>query len=435
MNAPLVHPPVLNARGEALSPIEAWRAIADSERARPLAGKLAAEPLGHTARRLFRQLGLYDAPRHPRVKLLHVPVLRHIGLGIHAAYCLALLGKRVTAATGKSRGQQLREIIHAAAVDGLDAQTYYMQELYRPGSARRAGETLTRHETKNGLMTALRRLAPQTGVRTSLGDKLAFHARCRLHGIPTIPILLAAADGALDRPAAFARGEDLFLKPRHGKGARGAEMLQHLGNNHYRDGDGRIMTAAEIGEDLARRSLATPYLLQPRLTNHAEIADLATDSLLVMRVVTCLDENGAPVVTHGMLRVIGKLEPGWNDTAEYAAPIDLATGRMGAMTGDKLGGALDWHDRHPITGAPVKGRLIAAWPEICRVALTAHRAFADRLLLGWDIAVTPQGVIVVEGNALPDVAFLQRVHRQAIGDSPLGPLLRGHLQKLEKRAH
>ncbi len=46
------------------------------------------------------------------------------------------------------------------------------------------------------------------------------------------------------------------------------------------------------------------------------------------------------------------------------------------------------------------------------------------MIIGWDIAV------LIEGNAYPDTHFLQRVHRQLIGESPMAPLLQHHLQVL-----
>ena len=68
------------------------------------------------------------------------------------------------------------------------------------------------------------------------------------------------------------------------------------------------------------------------------------------------------------------------------------------------------------------------------IALAAHSACRDRLLVGWDIAVGPDGAVMLEGNSYPDVDFLQRSHQCAIGDSPLGPLLYSRLVDLERRA-
>src|SRR5258707_439969 len=89
-----------------------------------------------------------------------------------------------------------------------------------------------------------------------------------------------------------------------------------------------------------------------------------------------------------------------------------------------------WWDTHPTTGVDVKGRLISQWPNIVELATNAHRRFVDRTIIGWDIALTDQGPILIEGNAYPDTHFMQRVHRQFIGKSPMAPLLRQHLSRL-----
>ncbi|MBI2255190.1 MAG: hypothetical protein HYU58_11270 [Proteobacteria bacterium] len=433
MNAPLLRRLVIDHDGRIGRPADAWRDFIASERARLITAP--SEGLGSEARRLFHTLSLYDQPRHPAVPMLHWPVLRQLALAAHAGYCLARLSHAVALKHGRSPWQQVADIARLAWHEGIDAQTYYMQELYKAGGAGRATQTLTRFETKNGLFTALKRLAPRHATeRHPLGDKLAFHARCRQHQVPTAPVYLSAIRGHLALLDEGLGGDrDLFVKPRRGKGARGTTLLRYAGDGTYRLDDGRSLTLDAYLAELANRSRRRDYLLQPRLVNHPDIADLATDSLIVIRVITCLDAAGEPKVTHGMLRVIGKLERSWHDSTEYAAPIDLDSGRMGAMTGDKLDGALTWHDRHPLTGAPVNGRLFNQWPAVRAAALAAHRAFTDRILLGWDIAVTPDGIVIVEGNATPDVAFLQRVHREPIGQSPLAPLLRQHLKRLERR--
>jgi hypothetical protein len=191
-----------------------------------------------------------------------------------------------------------------------------------------------------------------------------------------------------------------------------------------------VVSLDDILDLVARRSKAQGQILQELLNNHPSIADLAQDSLLVFRVFTCIDRFGEPVVTHAMLRVLSKLEPSWHGTEEFAAPVDLATGTLGLMCGDQHYGPLDWYETHPVTGAPVDGRAVAQWEEIQELAIAGHRALADRMLLGWDVALTTNGPVLIEANAYPDTEFLQRVHRKPIGASPLGEILTFQIERM-----
>jgi hypothetical protein len=132
-----------------------------------------------------------------------------------------------------------------------------------------------------------------------------------------------------------------------------------------------------------------------------------------------------------MLRTVSKLEPDWNTEEEFAAAVDLTTGCLQPICGDANMAPNAWWDRHPKTGAAVTGRAIAHWPDLAALAIRAHRAFSGRVVIGWDLALTPEGPVIIEGNSDPDTHFLQRVHRRMIGRSALAPLLRHHLQSAE----
>jgi hypothetical protein len=170
--------------------------------------------------------------------------------------------------------------------------------------------------------------------------------------------------------------------------------------------------------------------VQVALRNHASLADLAEDSLIVFRIFTCMDRFGQPTATHAMLRTISKLEPNWHREDEYAVPVNLVTGELGLMCGDKKFGPDDWFENHPVTGAKVTGRIVQHWDAIRDLAVAGHRIFADRMMLGWDVALTPDGPVLVEANAYPDTEFLQRVHRQPIGRTRLGEILAEQIDSL-----
>lgn len=389
--------------------------------------------VGDLARYLFVTRNLFKKQRYPRIGGLALPGGKAALVAGRFFVWFFSVGPRVRDEMGLSLWRQFVGICVAGFRHGLDAQAYYMFELYRRRPVARASGFLTRYETKNGLFKVLTWQIPKSRKRSVLGDKMSVYRMCEEHGIPHIPILMTAERGKLtfwqDR-SALAR--DLFIKPRQLKGARETETLRFVDGKHV-DRRGAKLSVEALQAHIAARSQSTPLLVQPRIVNHPDLADLAETSLIVLRVITCLDRHESPKVTHGMLRILCKLEPTWPTDIELGAPIDLGTGRLGHMTGDKAEMALDWFADHPVTGARVEGRIVPFWEEACAVAMDAHTACADRLLVGWDIAIGPEGALLVEGNAYADVDFLQRVARRSIGDSPLGSLLFDRLVDLEGR--
>lgn len=390
--------------------------------------------IGDMARYLFVTHRLFQQQRYPRIGRFTIPGGRlSLGIGRFFAWFFPM-APRVRARFQRSLWSQFCDLCVLGFRHGLDAQAYYMFEFYRPGPRARASGYLTRYETKNGLFKILNRQIPKNDHRTPLGDKLAMQQLCAAHGIPCVPNLVFAENGQVqfqsDRRADFQ--QDLFLKPRQLKGARGTEVIRFSGGSFIRE-DGEMLSHDGLMQHIAQRSRETALLAQPRIMNHPDLADLAVHSLVPIRVLTCLDEAGNPVVTHGMLRVLCKLEPDWPTDVELGAPVDLQSGILGEMTGDKPEMAFDWYANHPITHAHVLGRQVPHWDQVRAIALAAHAICKDRLLIGWDIAVGPQGALLLEGNSYADVDFPQRVHRCSIGDSPLGPLLFSRLVDVENR--
>ena len=274
------------------------------------------------------------------------------------------------------------------------------------------------------------------GTFTILADKLEFAGFCEGIGVPTPPLFGIARDGVLTlKPGAEDRlDQDLFIKPVKSKGSRGIEVFRSVAPGRYRDESGAEIDRATLKERVAATSKSRALMVQQRLSNHPDIADLADQSLMAVRVITCKSgSDQKAIVTYAFIRIITRLEPAWPVTYELGIAVDLATGRLGPATGDKEKWLLEWWDVHPVTGAQVTGRLMPHWDEIKAIAVKAHNAARGRLLVGWDIAVTPNGPLVLEGNSYPDVDFPQRVCRVDIGHSPLGAPLHAALLDLERR--
>src|SRR5262249_5192795 len=151
-------------------------------------------------------------------------------------------------------------------------------ELYRPERRRWADHALSRFEIGNGMLQRLHKLRPRPhGVRINLGDKLMFHACCRLHDLPSPQILIHASRGNLawmEATQIEALDRDLFIKPRASRGARGALWLRRIAPYRWQTGSGVTWSRHELFEYLHCESFRGDLLLQTMLVNHAAIADL-----------------------------------------------------------------------------------------------------------------------------------------------------------------
>ncbi|HKP23689.1 MAG TPA: sugar-transfer associated ATP-grasp domain-containing protein [Dongiaceae bacterium] len=408
-------------------------AFAASVRRALFSAQHRASDVGDFARYLFATSRLFKKVRHPRVGNFTVPGHKTVFVLVRLLRWLPTIGPRVRAKFGVGLWRQFLDLCVMALRHGLDAQVYYMFEFYRPERRVRASGYLTRYEMKNGLYKVLTWQVSKTKRRIMLGDKLGMNRICEENGIATVPILIVAEDGKLEhRCAAAGLERDLLIKPRQSKGSRGIEVVRYDRGKYLRE-NGATLGRDGLIELIARMSAAAPVLVQPLVKNHPGLADLADVALMRMRVITCLGQGGNPVLTHAVLSNLCKLETGWQTDIELGAAVDLDSGALGMVTGDKADAWLDWSEDHPITHARVLGRIVPCWDQVREIALAAHAACRDRALVGWDIAVGEEGAVLLEGNSYPDVDFLQRSHQCAIGDSPLGPLLYARLADLERR--
>lgn len=397
----------------------------------------APADLGRRARSLQRDFMLERRRKYPTVyPVLALAGFSHLLTVVHMLWCAMRAAPAAARHGGRRVAGQMLDMLRLGFTQGIDAKSYYLLDLFRAASPETVDQTLTRVETKNGLTRAIQNLREHTLQPREMGDKFAFWRICEKHGIASAPILACVERGKFtnfDPREVFDR--DLFVKDRRGRGGHGTLNFERIAPFLYRDDAGVVLDLDLVHDQLREISATRDLIVQPKLANHPSIASLAHKSLIVFRVVTCLDRRDEPQVTHGILRILRRFEPDWPSSpdADWGCAIDLETGALGMMTGDAPATCTKWFADHPITGERVFGRPVEGWKDIATAAIDAHRVFRGRILVGWDIGWTPEGVYVLEGNSSLDVSYFQRVYRTPAGLSPLAPLLNFHLDALTER--
>lgn len=275
-----------------------------------------------------------------------------------------------------------------------------------------------------GHLNALERRLSPPALTAVIDDKVLFWLVCLASGLPT-PRLRAivrrsrsgwADNGTTPRSreewaralATLADGEFVAKPARgdRGEGVRAFELRRGRFSEGRREiGDGGALCAALLAD---RRYRA--FVLQDRLRNHETIARLSgAKTLQTLRVWTLLETTNVTspedvTVLGGALKFVSGEAAADNlstgaDAGGFSL-IDLETGSLGALVRTRRDGfGQEQLDRHPRTGAVYRGMRVPLWDEALRLARRAAVAFPMLRTLGWDIAVTPDGPVLLEANA------------------------------------
>lgn len=250
----------------------------------------------------------------------------------------------------------------------------------------------------------------------ALADKVRFHARCRAAGLPHPETLAVIAGGRLTASGDLG-GRELVAKPADGEGGDGVVVLGPFQ-------DSAELTARLPAALTARRGVT---VIQPRVDTHPALRDLALGALPTVRVVTILDETGAPETVSATFRFASDPAARVDNmkAGGLIAAVDLDRGTLGVACRGYGGGD---HEIHPVTGAVIVGRGLPDWAAVKTLVQRAHAtAFSDYALIGWDVAMAPGGPLLIEGNGKPGVLMPQRAARRGLGEGRYGALLAHHL--------
>lgn len=270
---------------------------------------------------------------------------------------------------------------------------------------------------------ALLHLRDHGGQRTPvLLDKMLFFDECSRRGLATPPIVGAFLPGSEERwigsePGVLPR-RDLFLKDLGGQQGEGTERWIHDRGTGAWMRRGVTRSQEEMLVHFRKRAGHRALVVQPALENHPSIRRFAPEALCTLRVITSFDpaRDTRPVLVRAVFKIarsgseVDNLHAGG-----LASAVDPSSGMLGLARG--VGPSDGGHTHHPDTGAEISGTVLPCFQEAVSLARLAHaRLNGLPWSVGWDIAITPGGPLLLEGNTLwgADLA-------QAAGPEPLDP--------------
>lgn len=182
--------------------------------------------------------------------------------------------------------------------------------------------------------------------------------------------------------AAFlARHPKVLAKPNDGHGGGGIDL--------HETGPGTDAAAFRAEVTGKGQSMIDEFIVQ-----HPDMSALYPDSVNTVRLITFLDKEGVVHLLAAVLRI-----------GNGAVIDNFASGGMFTML-DERGVALypgvdknsNVYPAHPVTHTPIVGFQVPLYDQVVELAFALARRTPEAPYVGWDLAITPTGPVVIEGN-------------------------------------
>ncbi|HEY0835462.1 MAG TPA: sugar-transfer associated ATP-grasp domain-containing protein [Azospirillum sp.] len=166
------------------------------------------------------------------------------------------------------------------------------------------------------------------------------------------------------------------------------------------------------GEDFLDRlrHSGSDYVVTLGVVQHPDMAALFPGTTNTLRVLVARHpRDGKPFIGATALRV-GTVASGPIDNFSRGGlsfPVDPATGLIGRGVRRLASGHVEPVEAHPDSGLPITGRTVPLWPEVAACTLGAFVHLPFLRYVGWDVAVGPEGPVVIEGNSYSGVDVFQ----------------------------
>lgn len=192
----------------------------------------------------------------------------------------------------------------------------------------------------------------------------------------------------------FANSNKVFYKPLDGHHGDGAAPFD--------------LTPETIGDVYDTVSTYPEGVVEEYVVQHPKMQALAPSAVNTVRMVT-ISNNDNPVtpdgrhidVAYASLKMGGANSIVDNLTAGgMVAGIDLETGKLVTNAADEFDHVFE---KHPVTGTVIKGFEIPFFKETIEMVYDCYEKKKIQGYLGWDIAITEDGPMVIEVNVVPGV--------------------------------
>lgn len=306
-------------------------------------------------------------------------VKRIFGMDYRAMFQnIALIHKK----TGRSRIWLFQDMIRCTMKHGSGHIDYEQFEMYNMTEAQRA-TYLTR-----GRNNAIVKQYNDPAYNHIVHNKDEFNAHFDKY-LKRDWALMRDKEKAI---AFLANHEDFMIKPLDGSCGLGIRKLK-----------ASAFESPEAAYDILWKSDGNA-LLEELIIQHPAVAAIYPGSVNTVRAVTLYKNGRAHVITTCFRMGNNGNHVDNLNNGGMVVPVDEKTGHISLRAMDK---EKKVYSVHPSTGNAIQGFTFPDWEKAMDMVCQAALEITQIGYMGWDIAFTPDGPILVEGNEYPGNGLLQ----------------------------
>lgn len=147
------------------------------------------------------------------------------------------------------------------------------------------------------------------------------------------------------------------------------------------------------------------YMIEEVIAQHPVLARINPNSVNTLRITTLLQPDGDVRAVSAALRCsAGESVVDNKSAGGIVTGVDVATGILRADSSTRDGRTFM---RHPHTGVVLPGIELPLWDAVLDLVYRAAKALPQMRLVGWDVAITEAGPLLVEGNTQSGTRIMQ----------------------------
>lgn len=135
------------------------------------------------------------------------------------------------------------------------------------------------------------------------------------------------------------------------------------------------------------------------IEQHHAIQAISPSGVNTIRIISMVTKEKTVDILAALFRISVNCPIDNYSVGNLAAEIDPITGIVSKGGIRKRSACDDYHDFHPVTKMPIRGFEIPFWDETIVMIKEAALIVPEVRTIGWDVAITNTGPILIEGNS------------------------------------